>query len=372
MDEPKRKRARTFGSIREVGTGKAKRYQARYTDPIGLRHNAPAMFTSKADAEAWLAQRHTDILRGSWAPERPSARVGFEEYARAWLAHRDLKPRTRTEYRRLIDGVLRPAFGETPLGAITPEAVRAWYASLDPKAPTQRARAYELLRTILGTAVVDDLLPANPCRIRGASRVTRARTIRPAEPDELVTMAEAMPERLRMLVLVSAWGGLRFGEATELRRKDVDGALLRIRRAVTRAGGGYVVGTPKSAAGVRDVNLPPSMAAPLAEHVERFAAAGPDGLLFPGEGGQHLAPATLYRHWYKARAAAGRDDMSWHALRHTGATFAAVSGATLAELMRRLGHSTPGAALIYQHAANERDAAIAARLDELAAGKREA
>ena len=129
--------------------------------------------------------------------------------------------------------------------------------------------------------------------------------------------------------------------------------------------GAYVVGTPKSAAGVRDVNLPPSLAEPLADHVERFAAPGRDGLLFPGEHGRHLAPATLYRHWYRARAAAGRDDMSWHALRHTGAVLAASTGATLAEFMRRLGHRTPAAALLYQHAADEGDARIAARLDEL-------
>ena len=143
----------------------------------------------------------------------------FDEYARAWLAQRPLKPRTRVEYRRLIDRALRPAFGATPLAAITPETVREWYGSLPADKPTQRARSYELLRTILGTAVEDGTIPANPARIRGASRVQRKRVMRPATVDEVAVMAEAMPERLRMLLLLSAWGGLRFGEATELRAR---------------------------------------------------------------------------------------------------------------------------------------------------------
>ena len=54
----------------------------------------------------------------------------------------------------------------------------------------------------------------------------------------------------------------------------------------------------------------------------------------------------------------------FHDLRHTGAVLAALaaqSGATLAELMHRLGHTTPAAAMRYQHAAAERDREIARR-----------
>lgn len=68
-----------------------------------------------------------------------------------------------------------------------------------------------------------------------------------------------------------------------------------------------------------------------------------------------MAPATLYTVFYLARRAAGRPDLRWHDPRHTGAVLAAQTGATLAELMGRLGHSTPGAAMRYQHAAADRD-----------------
>lgn len=72
--------------------------------------------------------------------------------------------------------------------------------------------------------------------------------------------------------------------------------------------------------------------------------------------------------YYPARDAAGRPDLRFHDLRHTGAVLAAATGATLAELMARLGHSTAGAALRYQHAAAERDKVIAAALSKLAGG----
>jgi integrase len=81
-----------------------------------------------------------------------------------------------------------------------------------------------------------------------------------------------------------------------------------------------------------------------------------------------MAPATLYRVYYPAREAAGRPDLRFHDLRHTGAVLAAATGATLAELMSRLGHSTAGAALRYQHAAAGRDKVIAAALSKLAGG----
>jgi hypothetical protein len=53
-------------------------------------------------------------------------------------------------------------------------------------------------------------------------------------------------------------------------------------------------------------------------------------------------------------------------LRHLGLTLAAVAGATTRELMQRAGHSTARAALIYQHAPEDRDSVIAAALSELA------
>ena len=110
---------------------------------------------------------------------------------------------------------------------------------------------------------------------------------------------------------------------------------------------------------------PPHLIPALKHHLAANVN-GRNGLLFPAADGiSHLAPSTLYKVYYPARAKAGRPDLRFHDLRHTGAVLAASTGATLAELMARLGHSTAGAALRYQHVANGRDAEIAKRLSAL-------
>ena len=132
--------------------------------------------------------------------------------------------------------------------------------------------------------------------------------------------------------------------------------------------GEFHVGDPKSEAGVRDVEIPPHVLPAVADHLERHVGPGAEALLFPSatDPDRHLAQSTFTDAYYPARDVAGRSDLAFHHLRHTGATLAATSGATLAELKSRLGHSTAGAAMLYQHAAQDRDRLLAGRLSELA------
>lgn len=361
---------RGFGHLRKLPSG---RWQASYIGPDISRHNAPQTFEAKQDAEAWLGKEHGFIAAETWiAPSRRAAARArpstLSDYAEAWLLDRDLKPRTRAHYRALLDQRILPALADQPISDITPLAVRTWYASLPKDRPTIRAHSYSLLRAILGTAVSEDVIAANPCRIRSASTAKRARTIKPLSLDELERLVVAMPAKYRAPVLIAAWCGLRFGEMTELRRRDVDvkAGVIHVRRAVTWVDSKPIVGKPKSDAGTRDVAVPPHLLPAIKDHLRDHAQWGSDGLIFPSPQGKHLTTSTLYASFWPARKKAGREDLSWHGLRHTGAVLAALSGANLAELMARLGHSTPGAALIYQHAAQGRDAEIAAALSRMA------
>lgn len=367
---------RYFGNVRALPSG---RLQARYTGPDGRTHTArtpegrPLTFDTKADAEAWLTLRHSEILRGAWLPpaQPKAAPTTLRAYAGAWLGGRDLEQTTRDHYAQVLRDHVYPAFGDVAVAAITPAAVREWHATLKAATgPTARAHAYGLLRTICNTAVADELIAANPCRVRGGGQAKRVKKIRPATLGELEDLAAAMPERYKLMILLAAWCALRFGELAELRRRDVDvrNGVIRVRLGVTRTKGGRIVKGPKSDAGRRDVNIPPHLMPLVKAHLREHAQVGREGLLFPARHGGHLAPATLYRVYYPARDKAGRPDLRFHDLRHTGAVLAAATGATLAELMARLGHSTPGAAMRYQHAAAERDKVIAEALSELAGG----
>lgn len=257
---------------------------------------------------------------------------------------------------------LLPDLAPLRLDAITTTVVRRWWAGLDPRHPTVNARACALLKSVLNTAAEDELITVNPCRIRAASNPPRARPVHPASLEELEVITEAMPERLRAAVLLGAWCALRIGEILELRRADVDltRGSVHVSRAVSWVRGGPVVGTPKSAAGTRSVSIPPHIVAALVTHLEQHVDLASDALLFPSRSGQHLQPSVFHTAWRRARSAAGRDDLRVHDLRHTGATLAAMTGATLAELQQRLGHSSVNAALRYQHAARGRDGEIAA------------
>lgn len=370
---------RRFGNVRKLPS---KRFQASYLGPDGIRHNAPVTFLTKGDAETWLAMESAAITEHRWKPAPPpgpSSRT-FGDYADEWLEKRTklkpLKPRTAAGYRHLLDAKILPTFKDVPLADLTPEGVEAWFLSLDPAKATTRGHAYSLMWSVCQSAMQGRLIPANPCQIENGSRVNRAHNLRPASPAEVNAIADAMPDRYRLMVHMAAWCALRFGELTELRRRDLDldGGVIRVRRAVTWIKGetdavaAPIVGTPKSDAGQRDVTIPPHLVKPIREHVKAWAQPGPDGLVFPNTEGEHMHHGSLYKVFKPARVKAGRPDLRWHDLRHTGATLAAQAGATTRELMDRLGHSSPAMAMRYQHVADGRAAEIARRLSELAKG----
>lgn len=359
-------RRSAFGNTRQLPSG---RWQARYTSITGATVKAPTTFDTKQDANQWLTTQHADLIRGAWLPADQT--ITFGTYSATWLEHRTLKPRTRAHYRKLLDQLILPTFKDVTVRRLSPAVVREWHARTALDTPTMRAHGYMLLKTICTTAVADELLPANPCRIRGAGQAKRVSKTEPATLDELVTIVDNIPERYRLMILLAAWCGMRFGELTELRGYDIDTkvAVIRIRRAVAWVDSKPVIGKPKSDAGVRDVAIPPHLLPAVRKHL-LAVGAGKTGLLFPAahDPTGHMRPATLYKVFYPAREAAGRNDLRFHDLRHTGAVLAASTGATLAELMGRLGHSTPGAAMRYQHAARGRDQQIAKALSKLSRG----
>lgn len=378
----KRKPSRNgWGKVRRLPSG---RYQASHIGPDGQRHTAPMTYSAKLDAETWLASQRTLIAQGSWesaaarADQAAQQAVTLRDYAERWLAERTnskgerLRPRTVHEYQRLLAGPLAP-LADLLLASITPGVVRTWRSDLlDTGRKTQTARAYGLLNAIMATALADGLIAATPCTVKGGQSTTTGRKVLPPTDAELDTIIAAITLRFRALVLLAAWGGLRYGEATELRRKDLtvtqndDGQVtlirVRVERAAIHTGGRFHVGPPKSAAGIRTVALPPHVSAAILAHLEDHTGRFPDSLLFPAaDGSSHLSESTFVRYWYPARAAAGRPDMPFHALRHYAGTAYAQTGATLRETMTRLGHSTAVAAMRYQHATG-RDDELAARM----------
>ncbi|UXA20860.1 site-specific integrase [Mycobacterium sp. SMC-4] len=358
------------------------RVQASYIyDGDGKRYYALHTYDNRTDAEGWLANERKLIELGEWSPPKSRAElraltgVTLNDYAARWMEHRDLRPKTRALYNRLLDSRILPGLGDEILRAITPARVRAWWVDLGKRleTPTSNTQAYQLLKAIYNTALEDKAATENPCQIKTAGKPPKARDVRLLTPAEVDKVAHSVPEVYRAAVPVAAWCGLRFGELIELRRKDVhdadDRMVLRIRRAATLVENKLQVGPPKTDAGIRDVTVPPHVAKQLREHMQNHTGRGPESFVFTTTRGQRLS-ATAFRKSVKSGfAAVGKGDMRIQDLRHVGATLAAQAGATTKELMSRLGHTTPGMAMRYQIAAQERDAKIADAMSELAAAQ---
>ena len=326
-------------------------------------------FKRRRDADAYATTLEADRLRGVAVDPR-AGHVRFGDYARSWLERRpDLSVTTRHDYRKLLDNHLVPEFGRTEIAAIAPSAVRSWWAALAARYPARAAKGYRLLRAILNTAVADGLLGRTPCQVSGAGQ-ERSPERPTATVAEVQALADSMPDRLSLVVWLATFCGLRRGELLALRRRDLD--LLHHQVQVERslahlADGSVLAKSPKTSAGRRHIAIPPHLLPNIATHLEEHTAPEADSLLFTGEKGGPLRPHVLQAQWEKARRRVGRPDLHIHDLRHSGNTWAAATGASTAELMARMGHASPAAALRYQHATAERDRAIAEALSAMVA-----
>jgi integrase len=361
-----RRERRVFGSVRRLSSG---RWQVRYRDLTGAVHTGSHTFTSKTDAARYLALVEADLHRGAWADPK-LGRITLAEWADRWQeTTTNLRPTTRDLYGYLLRRFLLPTFGAASLSTIDVLAVRAWLAKLlaEGVRASTRAKAYRLLSRILGAAVEAGYLLRNPCTVKGAGQ-ERAPEMRFATVAQVAALADAVGVRYRALVLVAAYGGLRWGELVGLRVKRVDllHGRVTVAEQVAEVNGHLIPGPPKTEAGRRTVTLPAVAAAALAEHLAEFAEPGADGLVFPAPEGGYLRRSNFRRRWWlPATRAAGVEGLRFHDLRHSAATLALAAGANTRELMERMGHTSPQVALRYQHVMAGRDQAIAAALDEL-------
>jgi integrase len=327
-------------------------------------------FPSRLQADRALTLAVADQTRGLWVDPR-GGRTTLEQYADDWLAQRaGLRPRTRELYAGLLRNHILGALGGLELGEINPARIRRWHSRLsgsDAIGPVTVAKCYRLLRTILGTAVEDDLIPRNPCGLRGAG-AERSPERPIATVEEVNLIADKVEPRYRMLVLVATYTTLRFGELSALTRRSIDlrrKTIEVVAAASELADGTRLVGPPKSAAGQRTVSIPDVLIPALRDHLERFSQSGENGLAFCGPKGAPLRRSNWNVHWRRVTSELALDHLHFHDLRHTGNTMAASTGASTKELMARMGHGSPRAALIYQHATREREAAIAHALSEM-------
>jgi integrase len=327
-------------------------------------------FGTKTEARRWLSIMEADLTRGRWNGD-DSDGERLASYAARWITERPgLSERSVALYRGLLRLHVTPRLGEAALRKITPAMVRTWRQDLldSGLGASTVSKAYRLLRAVLNTAADDELIRRNPCRIKGAG------VEHPAERpvltlNEVMTLADAIDQRYRMLVLLAVFASLRWGELMGLRKTDFDlnVGLVQVERAVSLVGARQLIKKPKTSAGVRTVAVPMWLLPDLEQHFPDYSEAMLDGRAFVGPSGVTPARPNFSPIWARALAKAGMTGVHFHDLRHAGNHFAAVSGASTRELLGRMGHVNVNAALVYQHRTASRDRAIADSLDAMVA-----
>jgi integrase len=297
---------RHFGSVRKRPGGL---WQALYWHE-GRRHSEGS-FLSKADALAFLATAEADIRRGSWIDSK-SGKITLDAYSNDWLAHRSgLSIRTVELYEYLLNNHFVPAFGQLALSAVSASKVRNWNADLAGRSLSTASRAYRLLSAIFKTAVMDGLITTSPCKVSGAG--VEHPSERPmATAAEVEAIASAMPDYLRIVVLLATWCQLRRGEVLGLRRSDVDvmhGSIqIEQSRTFTR-NGNSLIKRPKTRAGRRVLSVPEGKMKELVRHLENFSGGSPNALVVVDGRGSPPSATVLQRAWARARAEVGRQDL---------------------------------------------------------------
>jgi integrase len=341
------------------------RFDAQYRGLDRKKHLRS--FRTLGAADRWLREQRADVDRGTWRdPERGKGTLAaFYGWWRAQaVEHGRPTERTLIAYDEVWRLYIAPKLGSRSLNAITRADIEAIVQGAATKSAWRAHDTLKVVRRLLSAAVDAERITRNP-----AARVQSPR-IEEHEPwvlttDEVDRLAMAVPDRYRALVLVGAYGSLRWSELVALKLDRLDLMRRRVRIEEKTVEAGHLInGEPKTKRSRRWVTLPESVAFALAEHVRQYPP-GPDGLVFTApQGGPIRRPAFGRLVWTKATKAAKLDGFPFRNLRHTGATMALQAGVNPVLVAFRLGHtSTAMVEKQYGRLIESMDADIADRLD---------
>jgi integrase len=231
--------------------------------------------------------------------------------------------------------------------------------------------AHRVLHRALQRAVENETLPRNVASVIRPPKV-EAQEVEILSADEMgVILARLEGHALYPAVALALATGMRRGELLALRWEDVDleGATVRVERALEETAAGLRFKAPKTKHGRRIISLPPSAVDALRAHrlrqLELRVALGqgklePDALVFSTIEGAPLSPDNLSRDWRRVMAALDLPAVTFHALRHSHASALIASGLDVLTVSRRLGHGSPVVTLnAYAHLFTKTDAKAA-------------
>lgn len=353
-------------------------WRARWRDRDG--NQRAKNFRLKADAVAFDTQMRADLMRGEFV--LPSAsKMTLADLADAWLeASVHLGPGSKYTYGRDLKRYILPNFGNRKIADIDRNLIQQLIVDeLKILSPTSVHRHYRTLHTMFEWALRASILGINPCHGVNPPKMPPPK-VNFLTAEQVERLADEISPRYRALVLVAAFGGMRWGELIGLRRGSVDGPRITVTEQLQMRDGVWMRETPKTLSGRRTVLLPASIGDELARHLDEFAQPGSDGLVFPNAHNEPTGHSFRSNVWQPACLKAGlatrgigtRGKMTtlgapkFHDLRHTAVALAISAGAHPKAIQQRLGHSSIGVTMnTYGHLLDAVGEEVAEGLDRL-------
>jgi integrase len=322
---------------------RGKYWEVRYRE--GMRQYSKSGFRYKTDAEAYEAQQLSRMRDHTFTSPKDS-KIRLRAVYEDWIAHKDVAPRTLVDYRELWSALIEPTWGNIRLDQIRPDGITKWvFTSSQSHSPARVRKAFTVLNQILNFAVLGEKIQSNPIdrakQVAGKDllpKVRKTKKHRYLTNEEVFVLSNNAGE-YRTMILVMAYTGLRFGEASALQARDID--LLRgrliVERAWTSLRGKLSEVTPKSGE-PREVPLPGFLYEPLTRILE--SCDSPTSLMFTAHKGGPIYYARWRRdHFDKAVMESGLPRLTPHDLRHTYASLSIQAGVSPKALQTAMGHS---------------------------------
>jgi integrase len=226
---------------KRIGRDGKPRYTACYLDLKGRERSAGTFSSKKQADQAWQAAE-VEMRKGR-AGDPARGRQTFKQYVeQTWLPNHQIEVSTREAYAYSIHKHLMPEFGPMRMIDILPEHVRAWIARLKADGVTPSTIRYNkiILSAIFTTAMDDQVTFLHPCKGVRTPPVPK-KPLQIITPEQFDQIYQALPvSDYQLLVETEIESGLRWGELTELRVKDLDRTrVLTVSRAVVEVNPKY-------------------------------------------------------------------------------------------------------------------------------------
>lgn len=309
-------------------------------------------FPKSPAKKRWLSPS-LPFARGKHGSAQPTVSDAADRYLAR--CRTKVKPSTCSTYEITITRHILPAFGSTPLAALTEEDIsgflreKCFPSQGEPLAPATVRSVVTTLRGILACAAGEGWQTVSPsCVHRPAQSAEEARTLTAEEEHRLKEYCRANMDRTRLGVLLCLFTGLRIGELCAMKWGDLslDGEVLTVRRTIQRIRNPNYTGkpgetktivifdAPKSKCANRCIPIP----ARLLPYLRQYQGPA-DAFLLTGTASAWMEPRTLQNCFKKVLSEAEIDPINFHALRHTFATNCIEQGFDVKALSRILGHS---------------------------------